>query len=171
VGVMVGAVSVASEMEREEVMAARIKEKMWSLLNVDDAEDLDHNMSKYEVTQLLQYRETRRFLYQVGIDVRGLVDFLEVTLKDGRDYKFVDIIFTLLDFRGTNVCTVKTIVELRKWLSTELDQVHCMLGAVDRRAFEAVNDYNGVDYDINDNYDDYGLTAIPSSDQMDYDYD
>jgi len=53
----------------------------------------------------------------VGVDVVGLVDFMDDIFKDGPELSFPDVMELVLQLRSQNQATVRDIIELRKLIS------------------------------------------------------
>merc|ERR1712157_205049 len=62
--------------------------------------------------------EAAKIIQDIGVDVIGLVDFLDYIFKDG-PLSFGDFMELMLALRGTNTSTVKDIVDLRRYVASE----------------------------------------------------
>merc|ERR1719183_2074861 len=84
--------------------------------------DTDGNMSisKVEFEKLLVLPEAAKIIQEIGVDVIGLVDFSDFIFKDGSELSFGDFMELVLSFRGSNQSTVKDVVDLRKFVLSEL---------------------------------------------------
>merc|ERR1719382_937288 len=85
--------------------------------------DGDSRISQQEFEDLLVQPGVAVALQGVGVDVIGLVDFIDFIFKGGYPLsldKFLDIV---LQLRGSNRASVRDIVELRKFLITELSDL------------------------------------------------
>merc|ERR1712232_1018113 len=85
--------------------------------------DSDKMISHSEFKSLLLQEKAVKFLTHVGVDVVALVDFVDVFYKGGKTFEFPEIITMILQLRGTNICTVKDVVDLRKWIDNELLEI------------------------------------------------
>jgi len=81
--------------------------------------DKDGNkcISKQEFETLLLMPEGARIIEGVGVDVVGLVDFMDEIFKDGLELSFPDFMELVLQLRSQNQATVRDIIELRKLIS------------------------------------------------------
>jgi voltage-gated sodium channel len=121
VGVIVEVVNVVSSVEREQLELKHMREGLWQLLLQADT-DCSGEVTIKEFVRLLQNKSAVQFLDSVGIDAIALVDISEYLFKGCETYEYVDMVGALLELRGTNSCTVKDIVSLRKWLSHQLQE-------------------------------------------------
>jgi hypothetical protein len=120
IGVLVQVVSVVSVAEKEEMEVAHVKSLLQDML-----EDLDSNhdgiISKKEFHHLLEQPLAARTLHNIGVDVVGLVDFIDFIFA-GQSLEFTQFMETVLALRGGNKATVKDMVDLRKFMDQELKQ-------------------------------------------------
>eukprot|EP00929_Paragymnodinium_shiwhaense_P008086 TRINITY_DN112004_c0_g1_i1.p1 TRINITY_DN112004_c0_g1~~TRINITY_DN112004_c0_g1_i1.p1 ORF type:complete len:801 (-),score=165.70 TRINITY_DN112004_c0_g1_i1:184-2586(-) len=123
VGIMVQVVYVTANLEKEEYHCGRMYDTLLKILSKMDI-DGDGTLDMYEFTQALQSTEVHEFLESCDIDVVGLVEHLNFLFKSGRQFDFGEIIGIMLDLRGSTPCTVKHIVTLRAWVSSELEELH-----------------------------------------------
>merc|ERR1712217_894038 len=85
----------------------------------------DNHISKEEFAVLLSKRDAIIALKEVGVDVVGLVDFTDFIFGERTQLSFPDFMTQIMALRGTNMATVKDIVDLRKLLKdrfTRLDE-------------------------------------------------
>jgi hypothetical protein len=122
VGVLVEVVGVVSAVEKEEMTLSYVKSMLMSMLE-DSEVDADENckISKPEFERLLLKPKAARILQEVGVDVVGLVDFLDFIFKDGTELSFPEFMDVVLQLRGTNNATVRDVVDLRKFVLNEID--------------------------------------------------
>jgi len=124
VGVLCEVVSVVSSVEKEQLSVSYVKQRLLQLfedLGVD--EDDDNKVSKSEFDSLLMQSEAARIISEIGVDVVGLVDMADYIFKDGVELTFADFMELILQMRGSNSSTVKDIVDMRRFLLTELTTV------------------------------------------------
>mmetsp|Transcript_140864 Transcript_140864/g.357866 ORF Transcript_140864/g.357866 Transcript_140864/m.357866 type:complete len:772 (-) Transcript_140864:154-2469(-) len=128
VGVLCEVVSAVAATEKEENLVSFVKGRVWKIVEEID-QDGDMSISKNEFKQILENVHACRALQDVGVDVIGLVDFAETIFEDenGREKEslsFPDFMDLVLQLRGSNVATVKDIVELRKLIRGLAYKVH-----------------------------------------------
>eukprot|EP00929_Paragymnodinium_shiwhaense_P120738 TRINITY_DN9276_c0_g5_i1.p1 TRINITY_DN9276_c0_g5~~TRINITY_DN9276_c0_g5_i1.p1 ORF type:complete len:911 (+),score=225.90 TRINITY_DN9276_c0_g5_i1:113-2845(+) len=119
VGVLVEVVSTVASVEKETIQVNFVKQKLQSTLEELD-ENQDGMISRHEFNMLLAMPESARALQDVGVDVVGLVDFADVIFDDQESLTFANFMEMVLQLRGSNMATVKDIVDLRKCLLQEL---------------------------------------------------
>jgi len=122
VGVLVEVVCTVSSVEKEQMEAAFLKGNMKELLRGLD-EDNDVRISRQEFGRLLEKPKAIKALREVGVDVVGLAELADFIYKDKPDLSFCDFMETVLQLRGTNVATVKSIVDMRMFMTQELSRV------------------------------------------------
>eukprot|EP00928_Gymnodinium_smaydae_P024702 TRINITY_DN19914_c0_g8_i1.p1 TRINITY_DN19914_c0_g8~~TRINITY_DN19914_c0_g8_i1.p1 ORF type:complete len:615 (+),score=99.91 TRINITY_DN19914_c0_g8_i1:48-1892(+) len=115
VGVLCEVVSVVSAVEKEQRSVQYVRDKLLGLMQRTD-QDYNERISRSEFEELLFTPEAARVIQDVGVDVVGLVDFLDHLFHDGADISFTDFMELLLQLRSSNVATVKDIVDMRKYL-------------------------------------------------------
>jgi len=132
VGVLVEVVSVVSAVEKEEMTMQYVKSMLMNMIQEGDYDE-DHNLciSKEEFSKLLMTPRAAKILQNVGVDVVGLVDFLDFIFKDGEELSFPEFMDVILQLRGSNTATVRDIVDLRKFVLNQVnDAVHTLTNAV-----------------------------------------
>merc|ERR1712048_278704 len=86
--------------------------------------DVDGNnkISRGEFMEILMRPDTARMLSSMGVDVPGMVDYVDVVFKEGADTEitFEDFIKLVLSLRGNNQATVKDMVDLRRIIIQEI---------------------------------------------------
>lgn len=129
VGVLVEVVSVVSAVEKEELNVAYVKDRLKTLVEACSTLDVDGDMkiSAAEFTGLLLMPAAASAIQDVGVDPVGLVDFAEFIFRDQDELTFGDFIEIILQFRGSNASTVKDVVELRRYMMTELRNLELIM--------------------------------------------
>lgn len=123
VGVLCEVVSVVSSVEKESLLVNYVKGTLLHMLETSGLDaDGDHLIAKPEFEALLENPAAAKALQEVGVDVIGLVDFTDFIFKDGRELSFPDFMEMVLQLRGSNIATVKDMVDLRKIILTELEK-------------------------------------------------
>jgi len=119
VGVLCEVVSVVSSVEKEQLTVSYVNARLHEMFGEWDT-DGSMTISKMEFQKLLVMPEAAKIIHEIGVDVVGLVDFADFIFKDGSDLSFVDFMECVLSFRGSNQSTVKDVVDLRKFVLSEL---------------------------------------------------
>merc|ERR1712087_441449 len=89
----------------------------------------DQHISKDEFEALLENPEAARALQNIGVDVVGLVDFMDYIFAEETELSFPCFMETVLQLRGSNSATVKDIVDLRKFIAQELWNIEVKLSS------------------------------------------
>jgi len=122
VGVLCEVVSVVSSVEKEQLTVNYVKQRLHSMFmdtNLD--QDGSQSISKLEFESMLTNREAAEIIQDLGVDVVGLVDFADHLFEEeDTELSFADFMELVLQLRGSNNCTVKDMVDLRKFVVTEL---------------------------------------------------
>merc|ERR550532_246235 len=108
-----------------------VKKKLVEMLE-DTGIDANGNMhiSKAESEALLLNPKAARMVQEVGVDVVGLVDFSDFIFQGGKDLSFAEFMELVLELRSTNTATVKDIVDLRKFMASEIGNLVRRVGAL-----------------------------------------
>jgi len=122
IGVICEVVNTVSEVEGEEMLVGNVQEKIQKLLPELDS-DHDGMVSDKEFKKMLELPTVVRNLHEVGVDVVALVDFADFIFTDNDFLSIPDFVETVLQFRGSNNATVKDIVDIRKYLAKELQEL------------------------------------------------
>lgn len=131
VGILCEVVSVVSTVEKEELLINYVKSALQEMITKAELDlNGDNRISRSEFEQLLDNREAARALQEVGVDVVGLVDFIDFIFVGGRDMSFGDFMDMVLQLRGSNTATVKDIVDLRKLMTLQFDKIDVALNHV-----------------------------------------
>merc|ERR1712039_591233 len=89
----------------------------------------DMLISKTEFCDILRNREATKALQEVGVDVVGLVDFVDFIFggenseEEGTTLTFSDFMEVVLQLRGSNTATVKDVVDLRKFIQAQFQAI------------------------------------------------
>merc|ERR1719183_759108 len=59
-------------------------------------------------------------IQEIGVDVVGLVDFADFIFKDGVELSFPEFMEIVLQLRGSNMSTVRDVVDLRKFMFNQM---------------------------------------------------
>jgi len=128
VGVLVEVVKTVSSIEKEQMDVNLVKNHLLLCVKRLDRNG-DKHISKEEFEALLETPEAARALQNIGVDVVGLVDFMDYIFAEESDLSFPLFMETVLQLRGSNSATVKDIVDLRKFMAQELWNTELRLNA------------------------------------------
>lgn len=116
VGILCEVVANTAESEREDELKREIAYEI-GLLGTYDHNDF--SISQPQMVETIESPSVSGKLRELHIDVGALLDI--VHLMDGFEVMdLVEFVDLLTQFRGTKTATVKDVVELRKYMSTEL---------------------------------------------------
>merc|ERR1712137_523666 len=113
-----------------------VKAKMVEVLqNAEVDVNKDMLISKTEFRDILLNREATKALHEVGVDVVGLVDFVDFIFgsdfeedgDQGTSLSFSDFMEVVLQLRGSNKATVKDVVDLRKFVTARFNVIQGLL--------------------------------------------
>jgi hypothetical protein len=133
VGILVEVVGVVAAVENEEITCNIVKTQMQTAINQLDG-DADNRISQEEFNQILDRSDVIRGLKEIGVDVVALVSLSDVIFENGKSLNFPDFMEIVLQFRGSNVATVKDIVDLRKMVGIQIAKVEQLLMGRERQA-------------------------------------
>jgi hypothetical protein len=125
VGILCEVVSTVSCVEMEALTVQYVNQKLYETLLANDLIERDGaiqdtKLSLKDYESLLLNPKTAKMLEEVGVDPVGLVDFTEFLFKGEDEIKVCDFTHLLLSLRGTNVASVKDIVDARKCIISEI---------------------------------------------------
>jgi len=122
VGVLVEVVSVVAAVEKEQMTMQYVKTSLQSMLRKTGMGDESNlAISRHEFEALILKPEAARIIQDVGVDVVGLVDFLDFIFKDGHKLSFPEFMDVVLQMRGCNNATVRDVVDLRKYVHNQMN--------------------------------------------------
>lgn len=119
-GILVDVVTTVSgaETELNEIDFAR--RTLLNLIHDTSADvDNDNRISRDEFMALVAKPEAIRALSSLGVDALGAVDLLDVMFESEEAMPFAVFMHNMLMLRGSNVATVKDIVDIRKFIALE----------------------------------------------------
>eukprot|EP00929_Paragymnodinium_shiwhaense_P077245 TRINITY_DN3977_c1_g1_i1.p1 TRINITY_DN3977_c1_g1~~TRINITY_DN3977_c1_g1_i1.p1 ORF type:complete len:844 (-),score=195.92 TRINITY_DN3977_c1_g1_i1:83-2614(-) len=126
IGVLCEVVEAVAATEKESASVAYVKVRLKDIMRQGGLDtDGDGMISKTEFVAILDNAQATRILAAAGVDVFGLVDCADFIFHvpdiNGevreRTLDFGDFMEVVLQLRGTNVATVKDIMDLRKFVS------------------------------------------------------
>lgn len=127
IGILCEVISAVSDVEHEAIQMRYVTQTLRKCLTQTADTDCDGTVSPDEFLAMLSNREAVRALKEIDIDVLCLVDYVNIIFGDGHDnIPFPDLIQVLLQLRGGNTCTVKDLIDLRKWLSGRLGAIELL---------------------------------------------
>ncbi|CAE7405030.1 para [Symbiodinium natans] len=120
IGVLCEVVSMVGQSEREELLVDLVKRELLDIIISAD-EDGDGLMSHAEFLRILESSEGLKALETVGVDPVGLIDYADQIFakENGDEGQQETILFShfmneILQLRGSNTCTVKDLINMRK---------------------------------------------------------
>lgn len=123
IGVLCEVVSVVAAVEREQMHVTVVKTNMQRVLTKTGIDaDGNNSISRAEFQALLMLPEGVKEIQAIGVDVVGLVDYVDFIFADNKELTFAEFFEVLLSLRGSNTATVKDIVDLRNYLSKQLSK-------------------------------------------------
>jgi len=140
IGVLCEVVSAVAATEKETILVAFTKaqlEKVWEEI----AGDIEHGeIDKEQFSMILESMDACRALEEAGVDPIGLVDNIdfifagddEDDIGNAKEKKltFGDFVALVLTLRGSNLATVKDVVDLRKHLNMSIHKLRQELRTV-----------------------------------------
>jgi hypothetical protein len=126
IGILCEVISAVAQVEKAQLDCRHMKDGLLGLVEESDT-DRSGYISIKEFENLLQNQEAVRFMASVDIDAAALVDFSVILFKGDKQYEHHEIIAKLMEFRGSNNCTVKDMIEMRTWLFSEMEEMRRLL--------------------------------------------
>mmetsp|Transcript_18211 Transcript_18211/g.38845 ORF Transcript_18211/g.38845 Transcript_18211/m.38845 type:complete len:400 (-) Transcript_18211:8-1207(-) len=133
IGVLCEVVSEVAATEKEDMMVSLVTSKMERIVGQLD-EDGDLRISKAEFASILEVPEAVFALKGVGVDPVAIVDFADFIFDEDDEetntfgsISFEEFMSVVLKFRGSNVATVKDMIDLRKFIMQSLAHAEATL--------------------------------------------
>lgn len=132
-GVLFEVANGVAEMEKEEMTVSFVMSKMGKLVEQIDINN-DGLISQSEFMQIMIKPEACRLLQEVGVDPVGLLDFADFIFDEGdsrehdpedegKRLSLEEFTEVLLQFRGSNMATIKDMVDLRKFFKQSVRRI------------------------------------------------
>eukprot|EP00930_Biecheleria_cincta_P102989 TRINITY_DN9486_c0_g1_i1.p1 TRINITY_DN9486_c0_g1~~TRINITY_DN9486_c0_g1_i1.p1 ORF type:complete len:171 (-),score=49.74 TRINITY_DN9486_c0_g1_i1:148-627(-) len=119
VGVLVEVVRVVANAEQEGAVVRFVTERLREILVAMDP-DYDDHISPEDLNKLLQDEDALGAFQEVGIDVLAIVKDPDIIFSGDAVITFQEFMEEVLTLRGSNTCTVKDIVQMKKQLMTDI---------------------------------------------------
>lgn len=122
IGVLCEVVDTVAQVERETMTVSYVKGKLSQVVHLIDVNG-DANINRDEYRKLLDHKEACLILDEVGIDVYALVKFADQIFGRNEEISFDSFIEKVFQFKGDKTATVKDIVDMRKFLHSEITAI------------------------------------------------
>eukprot|EP00416_Gambierdiscus_australes_P023493 CAMPEP_0171080514 /NCGR_PEP_ID=MMETSP0766_2-20121228/15916_1 /TAXON_ID=439317 /ORGANISM="Gambierdiscus australes, Strain CAWD 149" /LENGTH=248 /DNA_ID=CAMNT_0011537759 /DNA_START=109 /DNA_END=855 /DNA_ORIENTATION=- len=126
IGVTCEVVNVVAQVEKEEMLMKDLKCKIEGILSSCDTER-ESVVSREKFTLLLSTPDVMCSLHEAGVDLFSIVDFADFIFQAEGEISLGKFLEAVLKFRGSNVATVKdvvdSVVDLRRHLSEGLAKI------------------------------------------------
>jgi len=129
IGVICEVISDVANREREEIMIQDLRIKIGTISSLfsgaadADSEEEEPMVSRDSFVELMKHEEAAQALNEVGVDVIALVELADFIFPKTGKVELSKFIQLLLQFRGSNTATVKDIVDMRKYVLSELHEL------------------------------------------------
>lgn len=120
IGILCGVVADVTEAEKEEAFMAEVDRQIHRLAESID-EDGTGTIDQEEFATILKDPEMTRNFYELGVDIVGAADFAKFIFSDVNELSFADFTHLVSQFRGTKNASIKDIMDMRKFVSMELE--------------------------------------------------
>eukprot|EP00931_Biecheleriopsis_adriatica_P040993 TRINITY_DN23483_c0_g1_i1.p1 TRINITY_DN23483_c0_g1~~TRINITY_DN23483_c0_g1_i1.p1 ORF type:complete len:624 (-),score=117.62 TRINITY_DN23483_c0_g1_i1:78-1898(-) len=122
IAILCEVVSGTAEAEKEILALVEVEEEIRKL----DA-DQSGSIDKDEWRETIQSPSVMQKLMDVGVDIKGFVDFAQYVFQDCDEMSITDFVHLVVQFRGSKTATVKDIVNLRKLVTIESTGLEALL--------------------------------------------
>eukprot|EP00435_Cladocopium_sp_Y103_P037208 s1613_g9.t2 len=124
IGILCEVISVVSHVEKEAIKLNAVKASLHRILEETGADsDGDKKLNRQELEMLLGNKKAVATLHDVGVDLLALVDLMDFIFEQNEDLTFEEFMGIVLDLRGDNAATVKDIVDLRRFVSSQTKKI------------------------------------------------
>eukprot|EP00931_Biecheleriopsis_adriatica_P016880 TRINITY_DN12301_c0_g4_i1.p1 TRINITY_DN12301_c0_g4~~TRINITY_DN12301_c0_g4_i1.p1 ORF type:complete len:581 (-),score=86.36 TRINITY_DN12301_c0_g4_i1:72-1628(-) len=126
VGILCDVISKVSEEESEQSALEKLHNEITVIAGELDEDD-SGCLCRAEFEVLMRRPEALRCLDNLGVDLVGFVDYVHFVFPADDELALKDFCHMIGQFRGSNVATVKDIVDMRKYISRELVSLEARL--------------------------------------------
>ena len=124
IGILCEVISVVSHVEKEAIKLNAVKVSLHRILEETGADsDGDKKLNRQELEMLLNNKKAVSTLHDVGVDLLALVDLMDFIFEQNEDLTFEEFMGIVLDLRGDNAATVKDVVDLRRFVSSQTKKI------------------------------------------------
>jgi hypothetical protein len=126
IGVLVEVVAVVASVEKEKNQVASVKRVLqkWT----PEADVCGNNMFGVdEFKEMLNNSGCAKDLNDVGVDAIALIDHADFVYRDKDELTFAELLSVVLGLRGRNDPKVQDLVQLRKFLHSEMQRLEMSL--------------------------------------------
>ena len=123
VGILVEVISVIASVEKEQLLVSKVQRKLEEVMDLV-GQSRDTDLTRRDFLELIRQPEAARVLQEVGVDVLGLFDLVQVIFPEAeKKLTFPALMEVVLSLRGNNTATVKDLVDLRKCVMAEIGRL------------------------------------------------
>jgi hypothetical protein len=126
IGVLVEVVSVVASVEKEKNQVASVKRVLQKWAPEADTNG-DNMFGVTEFKQMLNNAGCAKDLNDVGVDAIALIDHADFVYRDKDELTFAELLSVVLGLRGRNDPKVQDLVQLRKFLHSEMQRIELSL--------------------------------------------
>merc|ERR1711865_978371 len=126
IGVLCEVVSGVAQMEKEEAFLKEVEMQVQAMVARLDA-DGDQSVSIHEFDGVMDSSELMHALQDLGVDVVAFVDFAHFVFRDKDELSVAEFLEMVIQFRGSKAATVKDVVDMRKFVSMELEHLEARM--------------------------------------------
>lgn len=122
IGILCGVVADVTEADKETQFMAEVEHQIHKLADLIDV-DGNGTIDKDEFDTILKDPAMTRRFFELGVDIVGAADFAKFIFTDVDELSFTDFTHLVSQFRGTKFASVKDIMDMRKFVSMELQSL------------------------------------------------
>ncbi|CAJ1408212.1 unnamed protein product [Effrenium voratum] len=128
IGILCEVITAVADAEKNALQVSWTTEVLQTCLEAGADTDNDGCIDRDEFRDMIANQKVRDVLKEVDVDVQTVGNFIDVLFEDDQGglplnkLPFTEFMSRLLKLRGSNHATVKDLVDLRKWMSRELNQ-------------------------------------------------
>lgn len=126
IGVLCEVVSGVAQDEKEDAFLKEVEMQVQSMVRRLDA-DGDQSVTIHEFDGVMDSSEIMHDLQDLGVDVVAFVDFAHFVFRDKDELTVSEFLEMVLQFRGSKAATVKDVVDMRKFVSMELEHLEARM--------------------------------------------
>jgi hypothetical protein len=122
VGVMVEVVATAADNEHENRALEQLRSQLTDLVALTD-QDGNNTVDQHEFLQMVSNPEAMQLLDDVDVNVLQLLDYADLAFRDRDEMSLDEFVNTVVQFRGQSSVSVRDLMDLRLFVSQEMERL------------------------------------------------
>jgi len=130
IGILCDVVSTTSQAAKDEVFMKEVEKQISRLAREIDI-DRNGGISRSEFEMIITDPQITLTFDDLGVDIVGLANFARFIFEQTTEIPFMDFGRLVAEYRGNKNCTVKDVMEMRRYITMELLSLESRLERMD----------------------------------------